>query len=212
MWQDFEKRLGISYPKLNDQYAVNTAALGIGSIILIPLALKFGRRPIYLFTALVVCITAIWQAVLRDFKNMVTVQVFNGFACAVSWTLVPITVCILSTCQKLSALLIRVKTIDLFFVHQRGRMNAIYQLMINVGVGSYIYFPLIRHGDVDTDYAWIGLPRPNCCRLYCKCTRLAMDLLVDCYFPWCELGPLCILLRGDQVQPFKHCHRKPTQS
>lgn len=60
--------------------------------MLIPLGLKFGRRPVYLLTAVIVFITAIWQAVLRDFKNMVAVQVFNGFACAVGWTLVPITV------------------------------------------------------------------------------------------------------------------------
>ncbi|KAJ5611165.1 MFS general substrate transporter [Penicillium lagena] len=115
VWQDFERLLGITYPELNDQYAVNCASLGIGSIMLIPLALKFGRRPVYLLTSLVVFITAVWQAVLRDFTNMVAVQIFNGFACAVSWTLVPITIT------------------DLFFVHQRGRVNAIYQLMLNGG-------------------------------------------------------------------------------
>ncbi|KAJ5792033.1 uncharacterized protein N7503_008011 [Penicillium pulvis] len=115
VWQDFQSLLGISYPELNDQYAVNCASLGIGSIILIPLGLKFGRRPVYILTALIVFITAIWQAVLRDFRNMVAVQVFNGFACAVGWTLVPITIT------------------DLFFVHQRGRVNAIYQLMLNGG-------------------------------------------------------------------------------
>lgn len=30
--------------------------------------------------------------------------------------------------------LIEVKITDLFFVHQRGRVNAIYQLMLNGGV------------------------------------------------------------------------------
>ncbi|KAJ6118199.1 hypothetical protein N7471_013666 [Penicillium samsonianum] len=92
VWQDFEDLLHISYPQLNNQYAMNCVSLGLGSIILVPLALTFGRRPIYLLTAMVVLITAIWQAVLRDLANMMAAQVFNGIACAVGWTLVPITV------------------------------------------------------------------------------------------------------------------------
>lgn len=92
IWQDFEELLHISYPQLNNQYALNCISLGLGSIILVPLALKFGRRPIYLLTAIVILITAIWQAVLRDLPNMMAAQVFNGLACAVGWTLVPITV------------------------------------------------------------------------------------------------------------------------
>ena len=99
VWQDFQRLLHITYPQLNDQYAVNCVSLGIGSIILIPLALKFGRRPVYLLTAVIILITAIWQAVLRDFKNMIASQAINGFACAVCWTLVPITVRALSTFQ-----------------------------------------------------------------------------------------------------------------
>ena len=92
VWQDFEQLLDISYPQLNDQYAVNCASLGFGSIMFIPLALKFGRRPVYLLTALIIFITAIWQALLRDFGNMLAAQIFNGLACAVCWTLVPVTV------------------------------------------------------------------------------------------------------------------------
>ncbi|KAJ5771134.1 uncharacterized protein N7511_003185 [Penicillium nucicola] len=116
IWQDFEDLLHISYPQLNNQYAVNCVCLGLGSIILVPLALKFGRRPIYLLTAIIALITAIWQAVLRDLANMMAAQAFNGLACAVGWTLVPITIT------------------DLFFVHQRGRANAVYQLMSSTGV------------------------------------------------------------------------------
>ncbi|KAJ5126427.1 hypothetical protein N7448_005729 [Penicillium atrosanguineum] len=92
IWQDFEDLLHIPYPQLNNQYAVNCVSLGLGSIILVPLALKFGRRPVYLLTAVVVLLTTIWQAVLRDLANMMAAQVFNGIACAVGWTLVPITV------------------------------------------------------------------------------------------------------------------------
>lgn len=118
---------------------MNCVSLGLGSIILVPLALKFGRRPIYLLTAVVVLITAIWQAVLRDLANMMAAQVFNGIACAVGWTLVPITVNFQMTHARDHVCAdVRMKITDLFFVHQRGRANAIYQIMSSTGVRSPI--------------------------------------------------------------------------
>jgi hypothetical protein len=44
--ETFEGLLGITYPELNDQYAVLCASIDIDTIILIPLGLKLSRESV----------------------------------------------------------------------------------------------------------------------------------------------------------------------
>ncbi|KPM42206.1 hypothetical protein AK830_g4349 [Neonectria ditissima] len=101
LYQDFNEELGISYDQLNNGYATNMATLSIGCIVFIPLALRFGRRPIYLVTALVMLICAIWQAEMQTTGEFISTNAISGLAGAVNEALFQVTVA------------------DLFFVHQR---------------------------------------------------------------------------------------------
>ncbi|KAH7152662.1 major facilitator superfamily domain-containing protein [Dactylonectria macrodidyma] len=115
LWQDFNEELGISYDMLNNGYATNMATLAVGCIIFIPIALRIGRRPVYILTALIMFATAIWQAKMQTVGDNIGTNAVMGIAGAVNEALFQVTVS------------------DLFFVHQRGTMNAIYLIMVMIG-------------------------------------------------------------------------------
>lgn len=68
------------------------AGLALGCLLIIPFALKFGRRPVYILTTLVCFLCAIWQGAMTTYGSMVATQVISGLAGAVSETLVQISV------------------------------------------------------------------------------------------------------------------------
>lgn len=101
-------QLGFSYEILNDSYATGSAALSIGALIFIPFALKFGRRPIYVFSILVQFFISIWFAKLETVADLILV---NAFSCLVG---------------ALAEVLVQMTVADVFFVHERGLMNSLY--------------------------------------------------------------------------------------
>ena len=92
LWQDFNEELGMSYAVLNDGYATNMATLSIGCIIFVPIALRLGRRPIYLITALVMLAGAIWQAKMYTVGDMIGSNAITGLAGAVNEAIFQVTV------------------------------------------------------------------------------------------------------------------------
>ncbi|KAJ5747043.1 serine/threonine kinase 16 [Penicillium nucicola] len=107
-WGPMQKDLGFSYEILNDSYAAGCAALGIGSVILIPFALKFGRRPLYLFSTIAQFAVSIWSAKMQTVADLMLVNIFQ---------------CLFGS---LAEVIVQMTIADVFFVHQRGRMNAFY--------------------------------------------------------------------------------------
>ncbi|KAF7544101.1 hypothetical protein G7Z17_g10219 [Cylindrodendrum hubeiense] len=107
-WGPMHEELGYSYEVLNDSYAAGCAALAIGSLILIPFALKFGRRPVYLFSTVLQFALSIWSAKMRTVADLMLINVLQCFFGSLAEVIVQMTIA------------------DVFFVHQRGRMNAIY--------------------------------------------------------------------------------------
>jgi MFS family permease len=91
-WLEMNEELGITYPQLNDSFAANTAGLAIGCVFLIPVALKYGRRPVYIVSMAISFAMAIWQAKFHTFGELLATQVISGIAGAVSETLVQMTV------------------------------------------------------------------------------------------------------------------------
>lgn len=97
-------QLGISIDELTNAFAANCAGLAIGCLVFIPFALKYGRRPVYIVSVAVTWATAIWQALLRDFPNMLATQVISGMSGAVCDVLVQMTVRAATTPQVLETL------------------------------------------------------------------------------------------------------------
>ncbi|OJJ94770.1 hypothetical protein ASPACDRAFT_1883858 [Aspergillus aculeatus ATCC 16872] len=107
-WGPMESQLGFSDEIMNDSYAAGCAGLAVGSLVLIPFALKFGRRPLYLFSTVVQFGICIWSARIQTVGDLMAVNVIQCFFASLAETIVQMTIA------------------DLFFVHQRGRMNALY--------------------------------------------------------------------------------------
>ncbi|KAI1625939.1 serine/threonine kinase 16 [Exophiala viscosa] len=135
VFQDYNTLLDISYDNLNNTFAANCVGLAFGCVLFIPFSIKYGRRPVYLVTTFVLFLCGIWQAALRDYPNMVAVNVFDGLAGAVADTIVQMTIN------------------DLFFLHQRGRMNAAYLTFMNIGV--YLAPVVAGYSAVSQGWPWI---------------------------------------------------------
>jgi hypothetical protein len=69
------------------------ATLAVGCIIFIPIALFIGRRPVYIITAIIMFISAIWQAKMQTVGDMIGTNAISGIAGAVNEALFQVTVC-----------------------------------------------------------------------------------------------------------------------
>lgn len=107
-WDPMNVELGFSYDILNDSYAAGCASLAVGGVLLIPFALKFGRRPLYIFSTAVQFAVSIWSAKIQNIADLMLTNVFQ---------------CIFGALAEAIVLMI---IADVFFVHQRGRMNSMY--------------------------------------------------------------------------------------
>ncbi|KAL9571897.1 hypothetical protein ACKAV7_003886 [Fusarium commune] len=131
-WQNFNEELGLSYDTMNNGYSVNMIGLAIGCIIFIPIALRIGRRPVYLATAAIMFAAGAWQAETYTAGDMFGCNAIAGVAGAVNEALFQVTVA------------------DLFFVHQRGTMNGIYLGIVLVGN----YLGPVYGGQVAVKMSW----------------------------------------------------------
>lgn len=107
-WGPMQRELGFTDAQLNNSYAIGCAFLGIGAVLLIPFALKFGRRPLYLSSTVVQFLVAIWSAKQTTYADLMLINVFQ---CAFG---------------ALAEVMVQMTVTDVFFVHQRGRLNSIY--------------------------------------------------------------------------------------
>ncbi|CAK7213470.1 hypothetical protein SBRCBS47491_001810 [Sporothrix bragantina] len=105
-------------------YFVSVCALmmGISNVVWVPLMIKYGRRPVYIFAYVLYCGTSIWCAKADSFASMLVARVLLGCAAGAGEVLGPLTIS------------------DIFFVHERGTMMAIYSCTLSAGtsVGAVI--------------------------------------------------------------------------
>ncbi|KAJ5099393.1 hypothetical protein N7532_006394 [Penicillium argentinense] len=114
-WGPLNIELGFSYALLNDSYAAGCGSLAIGGVILIPFALKFGRRPVYILSTAIQCGISIWSAKMQNVADLMLVNILSCIVGALSEVMVQMTVA------------------DIYFVHERGLMNTIYYWFMTVG-------------------------------------------------------------------------------
>ncbi|KIW33280.1 uncharacterized protein PV07_00140 [Cladophialophora immunda] len=114
-WASMNLELGFSYDILNDSYAAGCGSLCIGGIFLLPFALKYGRRPVYILSLAVQCGIAVWSARVQNVADLMMVNILGCFVGALCEVMMQMTVA------------------DVFFVHQRGLMNSIYIWVLTIG-------------------------------------------------------------------------------
>ncbi|KAJ5933681.1 hypothetical protein N7454_006010 [Penicillium verhagenii] len=99
----------------NKSSGASYAGLAIGALIFIPCVHKFGRRPIYIISAILQLAAAIWNAKFTSEGEMITIGLLSGLAG--------------STCEAI----VMITIVDLFFLHQHARMNGLFILMQTLG-------------------------------------------------------------------------------
>lgn len=100
---------------LNAGVALNYGGLAIGCVFFIPLAHKFGRRPLYILSAMLQTASCIWGARIQTAGDQIGSGFVTGIGSSISETIVQMTVA------------------DIFFVHQHGTMNAWYGFFQSIG-------------------------------------------------------------------------------
>jgi hypothetical protein len=101
-WGPMGDELGFSSETLTDTYAIGCATLALGAPMLIPFALKYGSRPVYVLSSVAQFAISIWAArtmTAGDWWGVNALQCWLG---------------------ALAEVLIQMTVADLFFVHQRG--------------------------------------------------------------------------------------------
>lgn len=92
VWTNINMELGISFDNLTNSFATNLAALSIGCWLFVPIALRYGRRPVYIVTSLILFGVSIWAAEMQSTGELFATQFLAGIAGAVNETLYQVTV------------------------------------------------------------------------------------------------------------------------
>ena len=114
-WGPMIDELGMTVNTLNASAAASYAGLAFGCIFFMPFVHKYGRRPLYIFSAAVQLAGSIWQARTYTAGDVIGSNLVNGLGGAICETVVQITIA------------------DIFFVHQHATMNGWYLLITSVG-------------------------------------------------------------------------------
>lgn len=134
-WGPMHEELGFSYDALNNSYAAGCAALAVGALVLIPFALKYGRRPVYIFSTAIQMGVSIWSARQQNVVDLMMVNIISCFVGALAETVVQMTVA------------------DVFFVNQRGTMNGLYFWSTRIGASLA---PMVAgYATVSQGWRWV---------------------------------------------------------
>ncbi|KAL6239502.1 hypothetical protein BDW75DRAFT_236412 [Aspergillus navahoensis] len=135
--------LGAAFVPLAEQFGVplNTfvsgvqggtiAAIAVGSLVFNCLAVKYGKRPVYLITTIGMMVACFWGAAAQSFASLVASRVLIGLCMGPFEALVPASIG------------------DVWFVHERGLRTAIFNLGVlgGINLATPIAGQVIEYGD-----------------------------------------------------------------
>ncbi|KAI1311267.1 major facilitator superfamily domain-containing protein [Xylaria venustula] len=109
--------------------------LGIGSVIFSPTAILYGKRPVYLFGAILFILSAVWCALSPSFTSLILARIFQGIA--------------VSPVECLPSATIA----EIFFLHERAFRIGIYTLLL---LGGKNLVPLVSAAIINAlDWRWV---------------------------------------------------------
>lgn len=96
--------------------------MGLGSVVFSPTAILYGKRPIYLLSAVFFIVSSVWCAAAPDYTNLAVARVFQGVA--------------VSPVECLPSATIA----EIFFLHERAFRVGVYTLLL---LGGKNLVPLV---------------------------------------------------------------------
>jgi MFS family permease len=109
--------------------------LGVGSVIASPTAILYGKRPVYLFSAILFVVSAVWCALAPSFPHLIVARILQGIA--------------VSPVECLPSATIA----EIFFLHERAFRVGIYTLLL---LGGKNLVPLVSAAIINAlDWRWV---------------------------------------------------------
>ncbi|CRG82831.1 putative MFS-type transporter C1271,10c [Talaromyces islandicus] len=121
-FNDVAKDYGVSTQQVAYTTGLYMLGLGLGSIIMAPTAILYGKRPVYLLGATLFIISGIWCALSPNYASLVVARIFQGIA--------------VSPVECLPSATIA----EIFFLHERAYRIGIYTLLL---LGGKNLVPLV---------------------------------------------------------------------
>ncbi|CAG9981329.1 unnamed protein product [Clonostachys byssicola] len=131
-WPQMTVDLHTSMDTLSHGNSSKLAGLAIGGFLIVPFAVKYGRRPAYIFSTALMTAASWWSSRLQSSPEQIAANFLTGVSGSVNEACVQMTIA------------------DLFFVHQRGRANAGYFFAILFGT----YVTPIAAGSLAATKGW----------------------------------------------------------
>jgi MFS family permease len=119
---DIAQDYHVSVERVSLTVGLYMTGLGVGAVIVSPTAILFGKRPIYLASAIVFIGTCIWAGLSPSFPSLVAARIFQGMS--------------LSPVECLPSATIA----EIFFLHERAYRIGIYTLLL---LGGKNLIPLV---------------------------------------------------------------------
>lgn len=128
----YAEQFHISPTKASGLISYANLAYGFGSLILVPLYLKIGRRPVMLGSLIFFCAGLIGASQCNTFGSLMACRVLHGFGSGV--------------CEALPVQLVN----DIFFLHERGKRLGYYTVALCLGSTGPLYAGYMLAGG----YSW----------------------------------------------------------
>lgn len=109
--------------------------MGIGCVIFSPTAILYGKRPVYLLSAVLFIVASIWCAAAPDYANLAVARIFQGIA--------------VSPVECLPSATIA----EIFFLHERAFRLGVYTLLL---LGGKNLVPLVSAAIIQSlGWRWV---------------------------------------------------------
>ncbi|KAF4447928.1 major facilitator superfamily transporter [Fusarium austroafricanum] len=115
LWPQMAQDMKLPITAFQHGQSANLAGLATGCALFVPLTVKYGRRSTYIISVTVMAAGCWWTAKRTTYAEVILTGIIVGWAGAINETVVQMTIA------------------DLYFIHQRGRANAFYQLAVISG-------------------------------------------------------------------------------
>lgn len=134
-FNNVSKTFDVTYARVALTTGLYMMGLGVGSVIFSPTAILFGKRPVYLVSAIMFVLTAVWCAKSPSFASLATARVFQGIA--------------VSPVECLPSATIA----EIFFLHERAFRVGIYTLLL---LGGKNLIPLVSAAIIQSlGWRWV---------------------------------------------------------
>ncbi|KAI0974290.1 major facilitator superfamily domain-containing protein [Xylaria arbuscula] len=97
-------------------FTSTSLAQGTSNFVWVPLANRFGRRPVYIISYVIFLAAAVWLIFEKHFIGFLVGRILLGLGSGAAEALAPMTIA------------------DIFFLHERGTVMALYTSFLSIGV------------------------------------------------------------------------------